>query len=74
MSRVSDSLLWQVVRNQNSFLHKRERTSRAGAVMFSSEPGNLMAAHSFKYSGIANAKTVDISRDASNRLSLNTSV
>ncbi|TPX34249.1 hypothetical protein SmJEL517_g03066 [Synchytrium microbalum] len=26
----------------------------------SREPGNLLAAHSFKYSGIANTKTIDI--------------
>eukprot|EP00341_Mesodinium_pulex_P013836 CAMPEP_0116930350 /NCGR_PEP_ID=MMETSP0467-20121206/27145_1 /TAXON_ID=283647 /ORGANISM="Mesodinium pulex, Strain SPMC105" /LENGTH=151 /DNA_ID=CAMNT_0004610535 /DNA_START=34 /DNA_END=489 /DNA_ORIENTATION=+ len=73
MSRTSDSLVWQVIRKQNSFLHKRERTSRAGAVMFSCEPGNLLSAHSFKYSGIANSKTVDVSSEAGNRVALKTS-
>eukprot|EP00953_Heterococcus_sp_UTEX-ZZ885_P007042 4288-Heterococcus_DN1.PRE.5 len=33
---------------------------RSGAVAFSSEPGNLMNLHSYKYSGLANSKTVHI--------------
>lgn len=73
MSRTSDSLVWMVVKKQNAFLHKRERTARSGAVMFSCEPGNLMAANSFKYSGLANSKTVDIV-SKNGRLALNTSV
>ena len=37
------------------------KTKRAGAVQFSSEPGNLMNVNSFKYSGLANNQTIDIS-------------
>mmetsp|Transcript_9699 Transcript_9699/g.14611 ORF Transcript_9699/g.14611 Transcript_9699/m.14611 type:complete len:151 (+) Transcript_9699:69-521(+) len=72
MSRVSDSLIWQVVKNNNSFLHKREQTARSGAVQFSAETGNLMNVNSFKYSGLANSKAVDITSDKDNRVYLKT--
>ena len=58
---MSQTLIWHLIRDNNSFMVKRERTSRSGAVQFSSEPGNLMNAHSFKYSGISNNRAVDIS-------------
>ena len=58
---MSQSLIWHVIRDNNSFLVKRERTARSGAVQFSSEPGNLLNAHCFKYSGIANNNAVDVS-------------
>lgn len=64
---MSQTLIWHLIRDNNSFLVKRERTSRAGAVRFSSEPGNLLNAHSFKYSGLANNRAVDISSDATIR-------
>jgi large subunit ribosomal protein L28e len=74
-SRASESLIWQVIKNNNSFLHKRgEPASRVGAVQFSAEPGNLLAANSFKYSGVANYKTVDVSSNKDNRVFLNTKV
>jgi hypothetical protein len=60
---MSQSLIWHIIRDNNSFMVKRERTSRAGAVQFSSEPGNLLNAHSFKYSGLANNRAIDISTD-----------
>ena len=60
---MSQTLIWHLIRDNNSFLVKRERTSRRGAVQFSSEPGNLLNAHSFKYSGLANNRAVDISSD-----------
>eukprot|EP00386_Alphamonas_edax_P002167 GDKI01006494.1.p1 GENE.GDKI01006494.1~~GDKI01006494.1.p1 ORF type:complete len:144 (+),score=33.72 GDKI01006494.1:38-469(+) len=60
---MSQTLIWHLIRDNNSFMVKRERTSRRGAVQFSSEPGNLMNAHSFKYSGLANNRAVDISSD-----------
>ncbi len=55
---MSADLIWQLVRENNSFLVKRGRTSRLGAVQFSKEPGNLMNVHSFKYSGIATSRPV----------------
>merc|ERR1719482_1093642 len=53
MSASSD-LLWQITRNNSSFLVKRN------GLQMSSEPGNLMNKNSFKFSGIANHETVDV--------------
>ena len=60
---MTDALVWHLIRDSNSFLVKRGRTNRLGAVQFSSEPGNLLNVNSFKYSGIANEKTIAISSD-----------
>ena len=60
---MSDALVWHLIRDNNAFLVKRERTSRRGAVQFSKEPGNLLNVNCFKYSGIANGSTIDISSD-----------
>jgi hypothetical protein len=60
---MSDALVWHLIRDNNSFLIKRGRTNRAGAVQFSSEPGNLLNVNTFKYSGIANSKTISIDSD-----------
>ncbi|KAL1927009.1 hypothetical protein VTP01DRAFT_5339 [Rhizomucor pusillus] len=54
---MSADLVWTLVKNNNSFLVKRP------GVQFSAEKGNLMNLHSYKYSGLANAKTVDIRAD-----------
>jgi len=43
-----------LVRNNNSFLVKRD------GAQFTKEKGNLLAKNSFKFSGLANPKTVDI--------------
>ncbi|KAI9498797.1 ribosomal L28e/Mak16 [Zychaea mexicana] len=51
---MSAELVWALVKNNNSFLVKRSN------VQFSAEPGNLTNLNTFKYSGIANGKTVDI--------------
>ncbi|KAG0047544.1 60S ribosomal protein L28, partial [Linnemannia elongata] len=58
---MSADLTWLLIKNNNSFLVKRS------GVQFSSEAGNLLNKNSFKYSGIANKKTVDISAAASGR-------
>ncbi len=47
---MSADLVWAIVKNNNSFLVKRQN------VQFSSEPSNLLNLNSFKYSGIANYK------------------
>jgi len=57
---MSEALVWHLIRDNNAFLVKRGQTKRDGAVQFSKEPGNLLQVNSFKYSGIANAKTVDL--------------
>ena len=43
---VPSQLVWQLVKNYNSFLHKGLNGSR-----FSAEPGNLYNLNSYKYSG-----------------------
>lgn len=58
---MAEALVWQLIRTNNSFLVKRGQTKRDGQIRLSSEPGNLLGVHSFKYSGIANNNTVDIS-------------
>lgn len=57
---ASESLIWHLIRDNNSFLIKRGNTKRDGSVQFSSEPGNLLNVNTFKYSGLANSKTVDL--------------
>ena len=57
---MSDALVWELVRNNNAFLRKQGHTKRAGGVQFSCEAGNVMGVSSFKYSGLANSKTVDV--------------
>eukprot|EP00310_Coccolithus_braarudii_P012841 CAMPEP_0183338938 /NCGR_PEP_ID=MMETSP0164_2-20130417/6051_1 /TAXON_ID=221442 /ORGANISM="Coccolithus pelagicus ssp braarudi, Strain PLY182g" /LENGTH=140 /DNA_ID=CAMNT_0025508865 /DNA_START=123 /DNA_END=545 /DNA_ORIENTATION=- len=61
---VSPDLLWPIVRDTSCFLQKRKQSGRsqmgkAGARM-TTEPNNLTGINSFKYSGLANAKTVDL--------------
>lgn len=61
MVQVSDSLVWQLVKANNSFMVKKNgRTRRSGAIQFSTERGNLKNLSTYKYSGIANSKTIDI--------------
>ena len=54
---VPPALAWKCVRKNTCFMVKRN------GVELTSEPGNVMNKNSFKYSGIANAKTVDIQLD-----------
>ncbi|KAJ9517289.1 component of cytosolic 80S ribosome and 60S large subunit [Haematococcus lacustris] len=56
---MSATLVWQCLKKHNSFLR-----SGVNGVVFSAEPGNLLNKHSYKYSGLCNTKTVDISVDA----------
>ncbi|KAG7451928.1 ribosomal protein L28e [Guyanagaster necrorhizus] len=53
---MSSDLQWLLVRNYNSFIVKRVPEGP----IFSKEPGNLRNIHSHKFSGLANAKTVDV--------------
>merc|ERR1711924_142027 len=48
-------LQWLLLRKNNSFLIKRDN------VQMSKEKGNLMNLNTFKFSGLANAKAVDLS-------------
>ena len=70
---MSDALVWQIIKNNNSFLVKRGgggpkggNASRAGTVQFSCEPGNVLGVNTFKFSGLANSKAVDIAKSGNN--------
>eukprot|EP01102_Stenamoeba_stenopodia_P005903 TRINITY_DN16615_c0_g2_i2.p1 TRINITY_DN16615_c0_g2~~TRINITY_DN16615_c0_g2_i2.p1 ORF type:complete len:144 (-),score=49.14 TRINITY_DN16615_c0_g2_i2:166-597(-) len=49
------SLTWLLIRNNNSFLVKRN------GAQFSTETGNLTNKHSQRYSGLVNKRVVDVS-------------
>ncbi|KAF9011316.1 ribosomal L28e/Mak16 [Cyathus striatus] len=54
---MSNDLQWLLLRNNNAFLVKRVPEGP----IFSRESGNLRNLHSYKYSGLVNAKTIDVS-------------
>ena len=51
---MSSELIWNVIRVNNAFLKTSNGTT------FSKEPNNLMNVNSFKFSGLANQKTVGV--------------
>mmetsp|Transcript_6210 Transcript_6210/g.17818 ORF Transcript_6210/g.17818 Transcript_6210/m.17818 type:complete len:129 (+) Transcript_6210:122-508(+) len=55
---MSDQLVWQLVRGHNAFIRKG-----LNGLVLSAEPGNLYNKHSYKYSGLANSKTIDIAEE-----------
>merc|ERR1712087_1057003 len=64
MANVSAELLWPIVRDTSCFnktqkASGRSRMGKAGA-RFTTEPNNLAGINSFKFSGLANEKTIDI--------------
>ncbi|XP_073064467.1 large ribosomal subunit protein eL28z-like isoform X1 [Primulina eburnea] len=59
MATVPGQLIWEIVKKNNCFLVKEFGNGTAG-VKFSKEPNNLFNVHSYKYSGLANKKTVTI--------------
>lgn len=67
MVAAPDSLVWELVKNNNSFMKKKNgRTSRSGTVRFSVERGNLASMSTYKYSGLANSKTMDVTPTVDN--------
>ncbi|GMH90569.1 hypothetical protein TrST_g9017 [Triparma strigata] len=61
MVAISDSLTWQLISQNNSFLHKKNgKFSRTGAIRFSKEPTNVMSLSTFKYSGVANSRATSV--------------
>jgi len=54
MSLASADVQWQLLRNNHSFLVKRD------GHVFSAEPLNLANKHSYKYSGLVNPKVVGV--------------
>ena len=59
MATVPGQLIWEVVKKNNSFLVK-EFGRGTQSVQFSREPNNLYNLNTFKYSGLANQKTVTV--------------
>jgi len=57
---ASSELIWECIKGGNSFMRKG-----LNGTILSSEPGNLTSKHSYKFSGIANKKTVDLVTDGS---------
>ena len=57
MSVVSNDLIWQIVKKQNSFL----KTDKAKTISLSSEKGNVLSLSTPKFSGLSNSKTIDVS-------------
>lgn len=51
---MSSDLLWMLVRKHNSFMR------RSDGVTLSADSGNVTNEHSFKASGVANRRTVDL--------------
>ena len=71
MVAAADSLVWELVKNNNSFMRKKNgRTSRSGSIRFSVERGNLMSRSTYKYSGLANSKAIDVTATDDNRAAL----
>ncbi|PLB34493.1 60S ribosomal protein L28 [Aspergillus candidus] len=56
-TNISSDLVWQISRNQNAFLAKR---NTGGGSQFSRDPLNLQNKHSFKYAGYANNKAIGV--------------
>ncbi|KMT01693.1 hypothetical protein BVRB_9g211490 [Beta vulgaris subsp. vulgaris] len=59
MATVPGALIWEIVKKNNCFLVK-EFGNGSAKVQFSKESNNLYNTHSYKYSGIANPKTVAV--------------
>ncbi|XP_057457846.1 60S ribosomal protein L28-2-like [Lotus japonicus] len=59
MAAIPGQLVWEIVKRNNSFLVK-EFGNGTQSVQFSREPNNLYNLNTFKYSGLANKKTVTI--------------
>ena len=61
---ASAELVWQIVKDNSCFLQKRKVPGRSQmgkmGPHFTTEPNNLAGINSWKYSGIANPKTVDV--------------
>ncbi|EHK17727.1 uncharacterized protein TRIVIDRAFT_88756 [Trichoderma virens Gv29-8] len=59
LPNISSDLIWEVVRSNNSYLHKTGARSNGG-IQLSRDPLNLTNKHSRKYAGFVNDKAVGI--------------
>jgi large subunit ribosomal protein L28e len=64
MANISPDLTWSIVRDTSSYLLRRKQSGRSGmgkrGAEFTTEPNNLSGTNTFKYSGLANAKTIGL--------------
>ena len=64
MANVSPDLVWGIVRDTSSFIIKKRQSGRSGmgkrGAEFTTEPNNVASKNAWKYSGLANAKTVSL--------------
>jgi large subunit ribosomal protein L28e len=61
MVAISNQLVWEIVKNNNSFMKKvNGRSKRSGTMRFSVEKNNLRSLSSYKHSGIASTQSVGI--------------
>ncbi|EAS37227.1 large subunit ribosomal protein L28e [Coccidioides immitis RS] len=66
---VSEDLVWEIVRSQNSFLVNRKS---GGGARFTRDPLNLTNVHTRKYSGFSSNKAVGIQAAENNGLTVST--
>ncbi|KAL9272203.1 Large ribosomal subunit protein eL28y-like protein [Drosera capensis] len=59
MATVPGPVIWEIVKKNNSFVVKQFGNG-SGKVRFSKESNNLFNTHSYKYSGLANPRTITI--------------
>ncbi|XP_078439213.1 ribosomal L28e protein family [Wolffia australiana] len=59
MASIPGELVWEIVKRNNAFLVKQFGNGTA-KVQFSKESNNLYNLNSYKYSGLANKKTVSV--------------
>ncbi|KAK5997419.1 putative 60S ribosomal protein L28e [Cladobotryum mycophilum] len=57
LSNMSSDLIWEVVRNNNSYLYKSKKN---GGIQLSRDPLNLTNNHSRKYAGFVNDKAIGV--------------
>merc|ERR1712070_436614 len=71
MANASPDLLWGIVKDTSCFLMKKKLAGRSGmgkfGAQFTKEANNLKGVNAFKFSGLANTKTVGLSVAADNK-------
>eukprot|EP00526_Cylindrotheca_closterium_P024730 CAMPEP_0113605800 /NCGR_PEP_ID=MMETSP0017_2-20120614/2521_1 /TAXON_ID=2856 /ORGANISM="Cylindrotheca closterium" /LENGTH=149 /DNA_ID=CAMNT_0000514315 /DNA_START=214 /DNA_END=663 /DNA_ORIENTATION=- /assembly_acc=CAM_ASM_000147 len=71
MVACSDSLVWELTKNNSCFLKKKNgHTKRSGKIAFSTEKANLTSLNQHKYSGLANTKVAGLNCTEDNRAEL----
>ena len=60
---ISDQLIWGCVNDWTSAMRKQRGGGHQNEIRFSGEKGNLSNVSSYKFSGFANTKALDLSLD-----------